>query len=113
MERQTGIEPATFSLARRRSTTELLPHCFILPLRVRHSSPRATAETAAAFFDGKNISYPQNSDNPFQIGVFLLIFSPWASGGAGIRGGLKILWPQGLVGSNPTLPTKQLSDPPN
>ncbi len=26
MERQTGIEPATFSLARRRSTTELLPH---------------------------------------------------------------------------------------
>jgi hypothetical protein len=25
MERETGLEPATFSLARRRSTTELLP----------------------------------------------------------------------------------------
>ena len=27
MERRTGIEPATFSLARRRSTTELPPQC--------------------------------------------------------------------------------------
>ncbi len=25
LERETGLEPATFSLARRRSTTELLP----------------------------------------------------------------------------------------
>src|SRR2546422_5977080 len=29
MERETGLEPATFSLARRRSTTELLPLAFI------------------------------------------------------------------------------------
>ena len=31
LERETGLEPATFSLARRRSTTELLPlthHCY-------------------------------------------------------------------------------------
>jgi hypothetical protein len=26
LERKTGVEPATSSLARRRSTTELLPH---------------------------------------------------------------------------------------
>ncbi len=26
LERETGFEPATFSLARRRSTPELLPH---------------------------------------------------------------------------------------
>jgi hypothetical protein len=27
LERETGFAPATFSLARRRSTTELLPQC--------------------------------------------------------------------------------------
>ncbi len=34
MERETGLEPATFSLARRRSTTELFPH-----LRVKGLEP--------------------------------------------------------------------------
>lgn len=29
MERETGLEPATFSLARRRSTTELFPHVHV------------------------------------------------------------------------------------
>jgi len=32
MERETGLEPATFSLARRRSTTELLPQPDLLYL---------------------------------------------------------------------------------
>lgn len=30
VERETGLEPATFSLATKRSTAELLPHQFIL-----------------------------------------------------------------------------------
>ena len=35
-ERETGIEPATFSLARRCSTTEPLPHIALAHLRLHH-----------------------------------------------------------------------------
>ena len=31
----------------------------------------------------------------------------WGSGGTGRHAGLKILWPQGRVGSNPTCPTNK------
>src|SRR5579863_5985994 len=35
LERETGFEPATFSLARRRATTAPLPHCCVEGLRLR------------------------------------------------------------------------------
>jgi hypothetical protein len=48
LERETGIEPATFSLARRCSTTEPLPHPAQLPLykwAVRDSNSHGSSPT--------------------------------------------------------------------
>ena len=39
MERKTGFEPATPTLARWYSTTELLPHCMLLMVRVEGLEP--------------------------------------------------------------------------
>ena len=53
------------------------------------------AEVCKTFYTG---SIPVGASSTF-------IVYYWASGGIGIRGGLKIRWFHDLVGSSPTLPT--------
>ena len=49
-KRKTGLEPATSTLGRLHSTTELLPHALILYSKSLYFSTQKTAPDGAAFF---------------------------------------------------------------
>ena len=51
MERETGFEPATFSLARRCSTPEPLPHCCVPALSRRLPNYTAPADSLSSGYD--------------------------------------------------------------
>ena len=72
MERKTGFEPAAFSLARRCSTTELLPHrhvalsllCNAKPQRVKLQIAHQQAQTVS----GANTRYTETAlSNPANL----------------------------------------------
>ncbi|KKS91967.1 MAG: hypothetical protein UV69_C0041G0004 [Parcubacteria group bacterium GW2011_GWE2_43_12] len=61
-------------------------------------------------FDGQSKTARADTSLYFLLKTGVEILTTWASGGTGIRAGLKNLWAQALEGSIPSSPTKLLQE---